>query len=81
MKKESSPTKEQYIPEREHFPALLDVLGRKGSSILGPIIGEGAIEYGGLTHFPQLVVHKEQNPVAGYQKLVGYQPPFFENQM
>jgi hypothetical protein len=34
-----------------------------------------------LTHFPQLVVHKGQNPIAGCQKLVGYQPPFFENQM
>ena len=34
-----------------------------------------------LTHFPQLVVHKGQNSVVGCQKLVGYQPPFFENQM
>ena len=71
MKKESSPTKEQYIPEREHFPALLDVLGRKGSSILGPTIGEGAIVYGELAHFPQLVVpnlsdfrHKKSHPLG-----------------
>ena len=49
MNKEFSPTKEQYILEREHFPALLDVLGRKGYSILGPTIGEGAIVYGELT--------------------------------
>jgi hypothetical protein len=34
-----------------------------------------------LAHFPQLIVHKGRNSVGGWQKLVGYQPPLFENKM
>jgi len=34
-----------------------------------------------LTHFPQLIVHNGRISVGGWQKLVGYPLPFFENKM
>ena len=34
-----------------------------------------------LAHLPQFAVKNRQNFVGGCQKPLGYQPPFFENQM
>jgi hypothetical protein len=34
-----------------------------------------------LAHLPQFAVENGQNIVGGWQKPLGYQPPFLENQM
>jgi hypothetical protein len=63
------------------------ITGTSGGGALGVAIaasGNSPAYYPSLyelAHFPQLVVHKGQNSVGCCQKLVGYQPPFFETQM